>query len=80
MPIRKTLPPKRNTVGSGENLDHFDGRLALAEAKVLTGFGPRPSGSDANKQVRQHLVERLTSFGWQTSEQRLTEQHRTGAK
>jgi len=53
---------------------NFDGRLALAEAKVLTGFGPRPSGSDANKQVRQHLVERLTSFGWQTSEQRLTEQ------
>ena len=53
---------------------NFDGRLALAEAKALTGFGPRPSGSDVNKQVRQHLVERLTSFGWQTSEQRITEQ------
>jgi len=53
---------------------NFDSRQALAEAKTLTDFGPRPSGSDANKQVRQHLVDRLTSLGWQTSEQRVTEQ------
>jgi glutaminyl-peptide cyclotransferase len=52
----------------------FDGRQTLAEAKTLTDFGPRPSGSDANKQVRQHLIDRLTTLGWQTSEQRLTEQ------
>jgi glutaminyl-peptide cyclotransferase len=52
----------------------FDGRQALAEAKTLTDFGPRPSGSDANKQVRQHLIDRLTSLGWQTRDQRLTEQ------
>ena len=45
----------------------------LAEAKTLTDFGPRPSGSDANKQVRQHLIDRLTNLGWQTTEQRLTE-------
>ena len=51
----------------------FDGHQALAEAKVIADFGPRPSGSDANKQVRQHLIDRLTSLGWQTSEQRLTE-------
>jgi glutaminyl-peptide cyclotransferase len=52
----------------------FDGRQALAEAKMLTDTGPRPSGSDANKQVRQHLIDRLTSLGWKTTEQRLTEQ------
>ncbi len=56
----------------------FDGLQALAEAKTLTGFGPRPSGSDANKQVRQHLTERLAGFGWQTTEQRLTEQAPNG--
>jgi len=51
----------------------FDGHEALAEAKVLADFGPRPSGSDANKQVRQHLADRLNEFGWQAIEQRLTE-------
>jgi glutaminyl-peptide cyclotransferase len=52
----------------------FDGRQALMEAKTLTDFGPRPSGSDANKQARQHLIDRLSSLGWQTNDQRLTEQ------
>jgi glutaminyl-peptide cyclotransferase len=52
----------------------FDGRQALAEAKTLTDFGPRPSGSDANRQARQHLIDRLTNLGWQTSDQRLSEQ------
>jgi glutaminyl-peptide cyclotransferase len=52
----------------------FDGRQVLLEAKTLTDFGPRPSGSDANRQARQHFIDRLTSLGWQTSDQRLTEQ------
>jgi glutaminyl-peptide cyclotransferase len=52
----------------------FDGRQALAEAKTLTDFGPRPSGSDANRQARQHLIDRLTGLGWQISDQRLSEQ------
>jgi glutaminyl-peptide cyclotransferase len=51
----------------------FDGRQAMEEAKTLTAFGPRPSGTDANRQVRQHLLDRLTSLGWQTSQQQLTE-------
>lgn len=51
----------------------FDGRQALTEAKAIADFGPRPSGSDANKQVRRHILDRLTDLGWQTSEQRLTE-------
>jgi glutaminyl-peptide cyclotransferase len=67
--IPSETPPRREKIWTD-----FDGRQALAEAKTLTDFGPRPSGSDANKQVRQHLIDRLTSLGWQTSEQRLTEQ------
>jgi glutaminyl-peptide cyclotransferase len=62
-------PPRREKIWAD-----FDGRQALTEAKTLTDFGPRPSGSDANKQARQHLIDRLTSLGWQTSDQRLTEQ------
>ena len=64
-----TLPPRRERIWTD-----FEGRQAFAEAKTLIGFGPRPSGSDANKHLRQHLVDRLTRLGWQTSEQRLTEQ------
>ncbi len=40
---------------------------------MLADYGPRPSGSDANKQARQYLIDRLTNFGWQVSEQRFTE-------
>jgi peptidase M28-like protein len=68
-----TLAPTATATLSENIWANFDGHQALAEAKTLADFGPRPSGSDANKQVRQHLVERLNHFGWQTSEQRLTE-------
>jgi hypothetical protein len=67
--IPSGAPPRQEKIWS-----RFDGRQALAEAKTLTAFGPRPSGSDANKQVRNHLVDRLNTSGWQTSEQRLAEQ------
>jgi glutaminyl-peptide cyclotransferase len=62
------LPPQQEQIWT-----EFDGRQALAEAKTLIDFGPRPSGSQANNQVRRHLIDRLTSLGWETSEQRLTE-------
>jgi glutaminyl-peptide cyclotransferase len=68
-PVPSGTPLRREKIWAD-----FDGRQALAEAKTLTDFGPRPSGSDANKQIRQHLIDRLTGLGWQTSEQRLTEQ------
>src|SRR5208283_1471189 len=51
----------------------FDAGQALAEAKIIADFGPRPSGSDANKQVRKHITDRLAVLGWQTTEQRLVE-------
>ena len=62
------LPPRREKIWT-----EFDGAQALAEARVLADFGARPSGSDANKQVRQHLIDRLSKLGWQATEQRFTE-------
>ncbi len=62
------LPPRREKIWTD-----FDGGQALAEARALADFGIRPSGTDANKQVRQHLVDRLAKLGWQTTEQRFTE-------
>jgi glutaminyl-peptide cyclotransferase len=68
-PVPTGTSPRRENIWAA-----FDGRQALAEAKMLTDFGPRPSGSDANRQARLHLIDRLTSLGWQTSDQRLSEQ------
>ena len=68
----KTVLP-RESLGN-----NFDGSKALAEAKALAAFGPRPSGSQANIQVRAHLVERLKQFGWQTAEQRFTDRSPDG--
>ncbi len=68
-PVPTGTSPQRENIWAA-----FDSRQALAEAKTLTDFGPRPSGSDANRQARQHLIDRLTSLGWQTSDQRLSEQ------
>jgi glutaminyl-peptide cyclotransferase len=73
-PNQANAPAPNGTATPSEKIwVNFDGHQALAEAKVLADFGPRPSGSDANRQVRQHLIERLKNLGWQTSEQRLTE-------
>jgi Peptidase family M28 len=74
LPVPSDLPPRREKIWTD-----FDGAQALAEARVLTDFGVRPSGTDANKQVRQHLVDRLAKLGWQTTEQRFT-QHSSDRK
>jgi glutaminyl-peptide cyclotransferase len=63
----KDLPPRRENIWND-----FDGAQTLAEARALTDFGVRPSGTDSNKQVRQHLIARLAKLGWQTTEQRFT--------
>jgi peptidase M28-like protein len=51
----------------------FDAGQALAEAKIIADFGPRPSGGDPNKQVREHITDRLAALGWQATEQRFAE-------
>jgi glutaminyl-peptide cyclotransferase len=74
LPVPTDLPPRREKIWTD-----FDGAQALAEARTLTDFGIRPSGTDANKQVRQHLIDRLAKLGWQTTEQRFT-QHASDGK
>jgi len=66
--VPSDLPPRREKIWTD-----FDGAQTLAEARALADFGIRPSGTDANKQVRQHLIDRLSKLGWQTTEQRFTE-------
>lgn len=68
LPVSSDLPPRREKIWTD-----FDGTQALAEARVLTDFGIRPSGTEANKQVRLHLIDRLAKLGWQTTEQRFTQ-------
>jgi peptidase M28-like protein len=51
----------------------FDAGQALAEAKIIADFGPRPSGGDPNKQAREHITGRLAALGWQITEQRFAE-------
>jgi Peptidase family M28 len=41
---------------------------------IWADFNGRQALAEANRQARQHLIDRLTSLGWQTSDQRLSEQ------
>jgi glutaminyl-peptide cyclotransferase len=68
-PSQSPTPP-----GQAEIWARFDANEALAEAKVLANFGPRPSGSDANEQSRKHIVDRLSALGWQSTEQKFAQQ------
>lgn len=69
------LPPRRDKIW----LD-FDGEKTLINAKTIADFGPRPAGGDANAKTRQYLNDQLIQLGWQTSEQRFTENSPDGKK
>ena len=62
------LPPRREKLW----LD-FDGNRALTEARTLTRFGPRQSGSDANAQTQKHLADVLVGLGWEPAAQTFTD-------
>jgi len=68
MLVRNPLPPNQKKIWN-----EFDGSNTLVEANTLAAYGPRPSGSETNIQVRVHLTERLKQLGWQTTEQRFSE-------
>jgi len=53
------------TVISGD--EAYDHVLALAEE-----VGPRPTGSDAERQAAQYIAQQLTSYGYQTETQEFT--------
>ena len=65
--------PAAITLPHGKIWTLFDAARPLAEAKSIAGLGPRPSGSDANNEVRKQIVDRLAAIGWQTTEQRFSE-------
>jgi glutaminyl-peptide cyclotransferase len=80
----KALSDQIQSGGSGQNptpqpqdrgdiWTRFDANGAMAEAKALVNFGSRPSGSDANKQLRKQIADRLAALGWQITEQKFSQ-------
>jgi glutaminyl-peptide cyclotransferase len=66
-------PPAAVTLPHGKIWTLFDAGRPLAEAKSIASLGPRPSGGDANNEVRKQIIGRLTALGWQATEQRFAE-------
>jgi glutaminyl-peptide cyclotransferase len=50
----------------------FEGASAMNFVSEQLAFGPRPSGSDANVQTGDYIVQRLREFGWDVQEQPFT--------
>lgn len=44
----------------------FKGDLAFRLAEAQMKFGPRPPGSEANRQTGDYILEQLKQLGWQT--------------
>ncbi|MHB9032375.1 MAG: M28 family peptidase [Anaerolineae bacterium] len=51
----------------------FSGRRALDQVKKQLEFGPRPTGSEANKQTSDYIAKTLKSYGWQVEFQEFTQ-------
>ena len=49
--------------------DEFSGPMALEYAKAQMAFGPRPTGSDANRKTGDYILGELERQGWQTETQ-----------
>lgn len=55
------IPPEpKDSVGPGE----FSAERAMADIQAITSYGPHPTGSQANEQVKEYLVQRLESLGY----------------
>jgi Peptidase family M28 len=67
------LPPLRATIWKD-----FDGQRALETAKTILRFGQRISGTEPVNQLRPYISGELKRSGWQTREQRFTEQTPVG--
>ncbi len=49
--------------------DEFSGPMALEYARAQMAFGPRPTGSDANRRTGDYILTELERQGWQTETQ-----------
>ena len=56
------VPPE--PVGSDAWPDAFSAERALTDIEAIVAVGPHPTGSEANDQVREYLVERLKEIGY----------------
>jgi glutaminyl-peptide cyclotransferase len=52
--------------GCGRSPRTFSGQAAYADAQALLAFGPRVSGSEANRLAGDWILERLEEAGWDT--------------
>ena len=53
-------PAPKDVVGP----DEFSATRALADIEAITAGGPHPTGSEAQAQVREYLIQRLESIGY----------------
>ena len=67
------LPPRRSAIWKD-----FNGERALDTAKTILRFGQRISGTEPLNQLRPYIIGELKRSGWQSEEQRFTEQTPTG--
>jgi hypothetical protein len=56
------VPPE--PVGSDAWPDAFSAERAVTDIEAIVAVGPHPTGSEANDQVREYLVERLKEIGY----------------
>lgn len=52
-----------------DNAVPFDGEQAMKFAEAQMAFGPRPPGSEANRQTGDYILQTLTTYGWLTESQ-----------
>ncbi len=53
----------------------FDGNAAYQHVLAQTEFGPRPTGSAANRQTAEYFIAQLQQFGWAVETQDFTYQN-----
>lgn len=61
--IRALLPAGRGA---------FNGEAAYKHLEAQVAFGPRPTGSEANRQTADYIITQLEQFGWQVETQDFT--------
>lgn len=52
--------------------ERFSGNRALEHVEAQMAFGPRPTGSYANRKTGNYILAELGQFGWQTETQEFT--------
>ena len=62
------LTPRKTSPDS----DQFSGASAFQYVEAQVSFGPRPTGSEANKRTGDYILNELKRLGWQAETQEFT--------